>query len=99
MSTLNKTELIEKTIRFYIEMESWDGPDFKESLREMAIRILAYAPTKLSQLFPGYSYVIPWTVTGPADLFDNLTYIQLILDEAKQIAIGELMHTESLTEA
>lgn len=88
---LDKKELIEKTVKFYIEMESWDGPEFTESLREMAIKILAHEPLRLSQLFPNYMYIHPWSVSGPDN--NKLTYIQQILDEAKELATRELMYT------
>lgn len=90
---LNKKELIEKTVKFYMEMESWDGPEFQESLKEMAVKILSHEPSRLEQLFPNYKYIHPWTVTGPSNV-EKLSYIQLLLDEAKQFAIKELMYTE-----
>ena len=93
MKKINKSELIEKTVKFYIEMESWDGPEFKESLREMAVKILSHEPQRLEQLFPNYKYLHPWSVTGPSNI-EKLSYIQEILDEAKEFAIKELMGTE-----
>jgi len=96
---LDKKELIEKTVKFYMSLESWNEfGEFNESLREMAIQIIANEPLRLEQLFPGYKYLHPWSVLVPENgnyLPSDTEYVQGVLLEAKEMAIKELMFTEN----
>lgn len=102
-SQLDKKVLIEKTVKFYMDMESWnEGGEFDESLKEMAIQIIANEPVRLEQLFPGYKYNHPWGVSYPKSFnFDNnkLDYIVSILEGAQEMALKEMMFTTKEADA
>lgn len=102
-SQLDKKALIEKTVKFYMELESWNEVgEFDESLKEMAIQIVANEPIRLEQLFPGYKYRHPWSVAYPKSMdFDNskLDYIVSILEGAQEMALKELMYTAKEADA
>lgn len=99
---LNKKELIEKTVKFYFQLESWNEfGEFDQSLKEMAIQIIANEPKRIEQLFPGYK-IKDWQVSWPKSMdFDNsqCEYIAEIVKEAKEMAIKELMLTTKETNA
>ena len=96
---LDKKELIEKTIKFYFQLESWNEfGEFDQSLKEMAIQIIANEPKRVEQLFPGYKLSMDnsWSVKFPKSMdFDNskIDYITEIMNEAKEMALKELMST------